>query len=78
MTGLNYPKGEIVWTGYYNRSDELLFIVTSKETREFYYLYELVDGEFKKLGKAKTPSELEQRFRVKERMLESVETQQGL
>lgn len=38
---------------------KLCFILTSKESREFYFLYELVDGEFKKLGKARTPKELE-------------------
>ncbi len=55
---LKYPKGEHVWVGYYNRSGDLLFIITSKETRDWYYLYQLVDGTFKKLGKAHDPSEL--------------------
>ena len=65
---MTYPKGERVWTGYYNRAGELLFIVTSKESRDWYFLYELVDGEFKKLGKAKTPPELEDKFGVADRM----------
>ena len=45
-----------------------LFIVTSKPTRDFYFLYELVDGVFKKLGKAKSPLELEEKFNIHERM----------
>lgn len=63
-----YPKGERVWVGYYNAEHELCFILTSKESREFYFLYELVDGEFKKLGKARTPKELEDKFEVSKRM----------
>ena len=52
----------------YNAEHELCFILTSKESREFYFLYELVDGEFKKLGKARTPKELEDKFEVSKRM----------
>ena len=63
-----YPKGERVWTSYYNLSNELLFIITSKPARDFFFLYELVDGVFKKLGKSKSPLELEERFNVRERM----------
>lgn len=65
---MTYPRGERVWTSYYNSSHELLFIVTSKPTRDFYFLYEVVDGAFKKLGKAKSPLELEEKFKVHERM----------
>lgn len=63
-----YPKGEHVWTSYYNSSHELLFILTSKTARDFYFLYETDDGTFKKLGKAKSPLELEEKFKVHERM----------
>lgn len=68
MSGKNepkYPKGECVWVGLYNQSHELKFIITSKESsREFYFLYELVDGEFRKLGKSRSPKELEEKFEV--------------
>lgn len=66
-----YPKGEQIWVQYYNHSRDLLFILTSKEIRDYYFLYELVDGKFKKLGKAKSPVELEKKFRVVERMRRS-------
>ena len=65
---LVYPKGERMWVGYYTKDHNLLFIVTSKESRDFYYLYELVDGSFKKLGRAKSPQELEERFEVDNRL----------
>lgn len=65
---MTYPKGERVWTSYYNSSHELLFIITSKSTRDFYFLYEVVDGAFKKIGKAKSPLELEEKFKIHEKM----------
>lgn len=69
MSSLKYPKGERVWVGYYNAQHELLFIMTSKETsRDYYLLYELVDGAFRKLGKARSPKELEAKFDVEKKM----------
>lgn len=65
---MKYPKGETVWVSYYNSKKELLFIMTSKPIRDFYFLYEVVDGEFKKLGKAKNPTELEEKFKVRDKM----------
>lgn len=47
---LIYPKGERVWVGYYNTNHELILILTSKESRDYYYLYELVDGVLRNLG----------------------------
>lgn len=67
---MTYPKGEIVWTGYYNKAGTLLFIITSKESRDYYYLYEYRDDAFNKLGRAKSPVELEERFHVHEKMCE--------
>ena len=69
MSNLKYPKGERVWVGYYNAQHELLFILTSKESsRDYYFLYELVDGAFKKLGRARSPRELEAKFNVEKKM----------
>ena len=66
---MQYPKGERIWTCYYSREKELLFIVTSKETsREFYYLYEVSGDKLNKLGKARNPRELEDKFGVIEKM----------
>lgn len=40
-------------------------MLTSKITsRDFYYLYEVVDGKLKKLGRGKNPLELEEKFDV--------------
>lgn len=61
------PKGEIAWVGYYNTDGEQVFILTSKPARDYYSLYEVLpDGKLNKLGKAKTPTELEKKFCVLE------------
>lgn len=64
------PKGERLWTTYYNERQELLFILTSKEnSRDFYYLYRVGEGEkLTKLGKARSPRELEEKFAVHQQM----------
>lgn len=57
-----YPKGEIAWVGYYDKDQNLRYITTSKPARVFYFLYELKDGKFVKLGKDKDPKALEEKF----------------
>lgn len=64
MSKPKYPRGETVWTSYYTSSGELMFILTAKPQRDAYYLYELVDNEFKKLGRSKSSLELEDKFDV--------------
>lgn len=64
-----YPRGERVWVSFYDKDHELMFIITSKESsRDFYFLYELVDGSFKKLGRARSPKELEEKHGVNKRI----------
>ena len=64
---IKVPKGERGWTCYYDKSGECIFLLTSKEkNRDFYYLYEVSGGSLKKLGKARTPPELERQFKVDE------------
>ncbi len=59
---LQYPKGEIVWVGHYDISHNLRYITTSKPSRDYYYLYELRDGKFVKLGRDKSPKVLEEKY----------------
>ena len=66
---MTYPKGETVWVQYVDRNQQTLFILTSKESsRDYYFLYELTGGSLKKLGKARSPTELEEKFRIFERL----------
>lgn len=69
MVEIHYPKGETVWVNYANRNGDVVYILTSKTQRDYYYLYEVLDdGKLKKLGKAKEPPELEDRFNIREKM----------
>ena len=66
---IKYPKNETVWVSYQNSKGEPVCILTSKSTRDFYFLYEVLPtGELNKLGKARSPTELEAKFKVRERM----------
>ena len=51
------PNGEIIWETYIVNGKER-YIVTSKPVRDYYYIYEVLGGSLKKLGKARTPVEL--------------------
>ena len=63
-----YPAGEIAWVRYLNKAGETICIITSKESRDCYFLYDLIDGKFVKRGKAKEPPELIEKFNVYKRM----------
>lgn len=63
-----YPRNEFVWVQYFNNADELEYIITSKQLRDCYYLYEFVDGSFNRLGKAQSPVDLEMKYKVVERI----------
>ena len=51
-------RNEISWIGYYDRLGDLRYIVTSKESRDWYYLYRVKNGEFERVGRDKDPSKL--------------------
>ena len=63
------PKGESVWVRYYDADGVLRFIMTSKENnREYYYLYECAGSELKKLGRSRSPKDLEEKFDVENKL----------
>ena len=69
MSGVKIPKGEIPWVTYKNKECETVCIITSKLSRDMYYCYGINnDGQFTRLGKAKTPAEFENKFSILERM----------
>lgn len=55
------PRTEILWVTY-TRTDGETFYITSKPIRDYYYCYHLVGGKAVKLGKARTPPELEEKY----------------
>ena len=64
MSTPGIPKSEHAWVGYYDRSDNLRFVITSKESRDFYYLYRADGDKFTKLGRSKEPPELVVKHKV--------------
>lgn len=62
---IKYPKNEIPWVSYIGSDGQTVCVLTSNKTREYYYLYKVLpDGSLEKLGKAKTPPELEKKYDV--------------
>lgn len=64
---MKIPKNEIEWESIYGADsslpyNKLLYVITSKQDRSVYYLYQNVDGDFKKLGKASDPLSLKKKY----------------
>lgn len=55
------PKTERIWVKRITEKGETYYI-TSKDTRDYYFLYKMDGDKAVKLGKAKSPLELEQKY----------------
>ena len=55
------PKTERIWVKRITEKGETYYI-TSKDTRDYYFLYKIDGEKAVKLGKAKSPLELEQKY----------------
>lgn len=55
------PKTERIWVKCITEKGETYYI-TSKDTRDYYFLYKMENDKAVKLGKAKSPLELEQKY----------------
>lgn len=56
------PKTERVWMERITESGETYYITSKDGNREYYFLYQYDGTKCIKLGKAKTPIELETKF----------------
>jgi len=57
---IRYPKGETIWVTYHNTDGVPIYFISSKPSREIYYLYEIQpDGSIKKLQKSKSPTDFD-------------------
>lgn len=54
-------KTERIWVKRITEKGETYYI-TSKDTRDYYFLYKMEGDKAVKLGKAKSPLELEQKY----------------
>ena len=55
----NISKNELLWVTGYDANGNLKYVISSNPERSWYYIY---DKDFKKLGKAKTPDELKEKY----------------
>lgn len=55
------PKTERIWVKRTTREGEIYYI-TSKATRDFYFLYKVEGDKAVKLGKSKSPTDLEEKY----------------
>lgn len=56
------PKTERIWTRRTTKSKDV-YITTSKQNdRTYYFMYKIVDGKAVKLGKSKSPLELDRKY----------------
>lgn len=65
MGDVKIPKGEILWERIFDKYKKLQYVVTSKSIRDYYYLYAVDGDNLKKLGKGKSPVELESLMKEK-------------
>ena len=57
------PKTERIWARIYGKGRKNCHVITSKEdSRSMYYLYDCSGSEIRKLGRGKSPAELEQQW----------------
>ena len=56
------PKSETIWVQT-TAADGTVYYTTAKtNNREFYFLYKMVDGKAVKLGKARNPKDLDDKY----------------
>ena len=62
------PKNETIWVRYYDAKNNLRFMVTSKQSRDNYFLYEINDGKANKIGRAISPKDFENKHKILENL----------
>lgn len=60
-------KGEHEMTSLCKNGVEI-GLITANQTETMFYLYEVIDGHYRKLGKSDSPLELERKYKMNERM----------
>lgn len=61
-------RGEHAMTSLCSKNGAEIGLITANQSETMFYLYEVVDGHYRKLGKSDSPLELEKRYRMYERM----------
>ena len=59
---IGIPQSEIVWVERISKIGESYYITSKADNRKLYYLYKLDGDKAVKIGKAKSPIELEEKY----------------
>lgn len=59
---LGIPKSESILVTYTTKDGDTYYTTAKTNNRDYYYLYKLVDGKAQKLGKARNPIDLEEKY----------------
>ena len=65
--GFVCPKNEMAWVRYCSDKGDLMYVITSNKTRDSYYLYDVTEKQTR-LGKGKTPRDLESKYDILSRL----------
>lgn len=63
---LDTVKGDKVYEQIFDKSGELRFVVTGKESGESFVLYSVSEGSFTRLGRGSDPTELKSKHKIYE------------
>ena len=56
------PRTETIWETYTTSKGDIYYVTTKSNSREYYFLYKLTDGAAEKLGKARNPIDLKEKY----------------
>ena len=56
------PATETIWVQTKTTDGTIYYTTAKTNNREYYFLYKMVDGKAVKLGKARNPKDLEEKF----------------
>ena len=56
------PRTETIWETYTTSKGDTYYVTTKANSRENYFLYKLVNGAAEKLGKARNPIDLKEKY----------------
>ena len=60
----NIPKTQTVWIEYRNSNGEIVGYLTSNKDRTTYFIYSSKNGNCELLGKGKSPTDLEKKYKI--------------
>lgn len=56
------PRTETIWETYTTSNGDTYYVTTKSNSREYYFLYKSVNGAAEKLGKARNPIDLKEKY----------------